>query len=67
MRRFTFPDYKQTIQFVNQVAEVAERLKHHPKMTVSWGEVTIALWTHSESAITDKDYLLAKEIDTLTQ
>lgn len=64
-RSFRFSNYEETMQFVNKVAQTAERLQHHPEMVVKWGEVLVLTWTHSENAITDKDHELTREIDQL--
>jgi 4a-hydroxytetrahydrobiopterin dehydratase len=53
------------IAFVNAVATVANRLDHHPDLTISWNEVTIRTWSHDVGAITDRDGALAREIDAL--
>ena len=36
---------------------------HHPDLEISWGEVKVAISTHSEGGLTDADFELAAEID----
>jgi 4a-hydroxytetrahydrobiopterin dehydratase len=64
-RRFEFDDFKSALSFVNKVGEIAEFANHHPDISFGWGYVEITLFTHSESAITDKDISLANKIDQL--
>lgn len=64
-REFKFKDFKEALDFVNKVGELAEEANHHPDIELSWGKVVINLITHSEGKITEKDYALAKKIDTL--
>ncbi len=65
-RYFSFPDFAEGLQFVIKVGSIAEEQKHHPEITLRWGEVLVLTWTHSELAITDKDLALAKAIDAIS-
>jgi 4a-hydroxytetrahydrobiopterin dehydratase len=37
-RAFTFPDFKQALDFVNRVGAVAEAQGHHPDILLAWGK-----------------------------
>ncbi len=65
VRVFDRGSFNGAIAFVNAVAMVANRLDHHPDITVSWNEVTIRTWSHDVDAVTDRDELLAREIDAI--
>lgn len=62
-KKFTFQAFMPAIRFVNGIAEVAEKIGHHPDITIRYNVVEISLWTHSEGGVTDKDLELAKTID----
>ena len=64
-KSFRFPDFKQTMAFVNKVAELAEEQGHHPDMTVSYGGVTIELMTHAIGGLSENDFILAAKIDEI--
>jgi 4a-hydroxytetrahydrobiopterin dehydratase len=64
-KKFIFENFVDSLKFVNRVGELAENAGHHPDITFSWGYVEISLFTHSENAITDKDYDLAAQIDSI--
>lgn len=64
-REFKFDTYLQSIEFVNQVATIAEELNHHPLIQISWCKVLIKLQTHSKIAITSLDFDLASRLDKL--
>ncbi|MBI1833269.1 MAG: 4a-hydroxytetrahydrobiopterin dehydratase [Candidatus Andersenbacteria bacterium] len=64
-REFTFKDFVQTMAFANKVAEVAEKEGHHPDLHISYGKLTIELWTHKISGLFDNDFILAAKIDEL--
>jgi 4a-hydroxytetrahydrobiopterin dehydratase len=60
---YKFPDFAQALAFVNSVGEVAETQRHHPNIGLTWGQVTIDIWTHSVDGLTEKDFTLAQKLD----
>ena len=62
---FTFPDFKQALDFVNRVGEVAEQQGHHPDILLAWGKAEITLWTHKIDGLTQSDFIMAAKIDQL--
>lgn len=64
-RDFRFKDYRQTIDFVNKVAEIAEAENHHPVLHVFYGKVVVELWTHSIGGLSENDFILAAKINKL--
>lgn len=64
-KSFRFPDFKQTMEFVNKVATIAEEQGHHPDMNVSYGGVTIELMTHAIGGLSENDFILAAKIDEI--
>lgn len=63
---FPFPNFAEALEFVNRVGEIAERLNHHPDITLGWGYAGFFITTHDSGGITDFDFALAKEIDGIT-
>ena len=63
-KRYTFRTFLRAIAFVNSVAYLAEGAGHHPDITINYNKVTLRLVTHSEGGLTDRDFALAKAIDT---
>ena len=64
-RTFTFPDFKQALDFVNRVGGVAEAQGHHPDILLAWGKAEITLWTHKINGLTESDFIMAAKIDGL--
>jgi 4a-hydroxytetrahydrobiopterin dehydratase len=64
-KKFNFKSFMPAIDFVNKVAEAAEKAGHHPDITINYSVVGISLSTHSEGGITEKDFALARQIDQL--
>ena len=64
-RTFVFKDFPASVKFVNAIARVAEKAWHHPDIDIRWNKVTLALTTHDEGGLTEKDFALAKKFDAL--
>ena len=64
-KTFEFNSYLDGIDFVNEVANLAEQENHQPDIEIGYCKVTISLTTHDAGGLTDKDYKLAKLIDDL--
>jgi len=64
-KSFKFPDFRQALAFVNRVGELAEEQGHHPDLTLVWGRVDVAIWTHKIDGLTESDFILAAKIDQL--
>ncbi len=64
-RTFTFPDFKQALDFVNRVGGIAEEQGHHPDILLAWGKAGITLWTHKIDGLTQSDFIMAAKIDQL--
>jgi 4a-hydroxytetrahydrobiopterin dehydratase len=62
-KRYTFRTFLRSIAFVNSVAYLSESHGHHPDITINYNRVTLRLVTHSEGALTDRDFSLAGDID----
>jgi len=62
-RTYSFVDFAQAMAFVNQVAETAEEVDHHPDIDIRYGKVTLALTTHDSGGLTLSDMDLAAVCD----
>lgn len=65
-RDFAFKDFKEAMQFVNKIADLAESEGHHPDIFLhNWRKVKITLMTHKIKGLFDNDFILAVKIDNL--
>jgi 4a-hydroxytetrahydrobiopterin dehydratase len=64
-RKYRTGGWKGTLMVVNTVGHLAEVAWHHPDLTVSFAFVIVKLVTHSAKGITDKDFALAKKIESV--
>jgi|SRR3989344_1860888 len=65
LKHFEFKDFKQAMEFVNKVAEIAEEQGHHPDIVVSYRKVTLSLVTHAISGLSENDFIMAAKINAL--
>ncbi len=66
VRTFEFKDFVEAMKFVTRIAEAAETAWHHPDIDIRWNKVRLALSTHSEGGLTEKDFNLAQQFDSLS-
>jgi 4a-hydroxytetrahydrobiopterin dehydratase len=62
-KEFKFKDFIGAINFVNQVAEIAELENHHPDICIYYNRVCLELWTHAIGGLSENDFILAAKIN----
>lgn len=65
-REFVLLDFVQAMNFVNGVAEVANRLDHHPDIFIYYNKVRLGITTHKAGGLTEEDFALARQLNRLT-
>ncbi len=65
LKEYLFENYRDSMDFVNKVANLAEEEGHHPVMHVFFGRVVIELWTHAIDGLSENDFIMAFKIDGL--
>ncbi len=65
-REFRFADFTGAFTMVTRVAEIAERLDHHPDIEISYNRVVLRCTSHDAGrTVTARDHRLAAEIDAM--
>lgn len=64
-REFRFRNFREALDFVNRVGELAEEQGHHPDINLSWGRVGVEIFTHKINGLTESDFILAAKVDEL--
>ena len=65
-RDFKFKDFKEALEFVNKVGEVAESEGHHPDINLhNWNKVEITLSTHAIKGLTENDFIVAAKLNKI--
>lgn len=62
-KTFRFPDFFQTMAFVNAVAFVAHVSDHHPDMSVSYNRCTVRFNTHDVQGLSVTDFECAAKVE----
>jgi 4a-hydroxytetrahydrobiopterin dehydratase len=65
-RTFEHKDFREALEFVNRVGELAESENHHPDIAINYNKVTLRWWTHTAGGITDRDRELAEKTSALS-
>lgn len=64
-RTFSFKTFKEGIDFVNQVANLAEQEQHHPDIHIRYRKVTLELTTHAIKGLSENDFIMASKVDVM--
>jgi len=67
VKTYELPTFLAAIAFVVDIAERAEAANHHPDLDIRYRKVRVALSTHDEGGISEKDVALATEIEPLAE
>lgn len=62
---FTFKSYKDSVDFSNKVASLADDEDHHPQIVLEWGKVTVIWWSHKIEGLHKNDFICAAKTDKL--
>jgi 4a-hydroxytetrahydrobiopterin dehydratase len=65
-RELRFKNFRQALEFVNRVGELAEEQAHHPDIDFGWGRAGVTIFTHKIDGLTESDFILAAKVDRLT-
>jgi 4a-hydroxytetrahydrobiopterin dehydratase len=66
-RKYKTSGWKGTLMVINTVGHLAEAAWHHPDISASYAFVIVKLKNHAAKGITDKDFILAKKIESVVQ
>jgi 4a-hydroxytetrahydrobiopterin dehydratase len=64
-KTFRFPDYHETMAFVNATAWISHREGHHPDLAVGYNECRVSYSTHAIGGLSENDFICAAKIDAL--
>jgi len=65
-RKWTVKNFVAGMQFLNEVAEIAEQEQHHPDIHLTgYRNVKIQLSTHAIGGLSENDFILAAKINDL--
>ncbi len=62
-KHYAFRNFKEGLAFINVVGHIAEEEGHHPNIFLSWGKVSLQIWTHKVDGLTENDFILAAKVE----
>src|SRR5437660_7867449 len=64
-RTFRFRNFREALDFVGRVGELAEAEGHHPDINFGWGYATVSLQTKKIKGLHENDFIMASKIDRI--
>jgi len=64
-KKFSFNNFLNSQDFVNQVGKISEEEGHHPDINFGWGYAEIKITTHAINGLSENDFILAAKIDKI--
>lgn len=62
---YSFEDFRDALEFTNEIGELAEEEWHHPDIHLQWGEVRVEMWTHKIDGLHQADFVMAARMDRI--
>ena len=66
-KEYKFNFYREVLDFVGNVGNIAEEQGHHPEMHVGFRTAKLTVWTHKIDGLTESDFIFAAKADKLIQ
>lgn len=60
---YKFDNWEDSVAFMNDVADIAHEQDHHPDVLLTFGKVTVTIWTHKIDGLTESDFVFAAKVD----
>lgn len=64
-RKFRFVEYLNGLEFVQRVAELSEKMNHHPFISIDYKLVTLKITSWHAKGLTELDFELVKKYDAI--
>jgi 4a-hydroxytetrahydrobiopterin dehydratase len=67
-RQLSFKNFLRAMDFLNQLAQVAEQENHHPDFCLQgWNKVSLSLSTHAIGGLSRNDFIMAARLDDVAK
>ena len=66
IKTFSFKAYMKSIDFIREIAVLAEQKNHHPDIFIGWCKVDISITSHDLGGVTTNCVNLALGIDSIS-
>ena len=65
-RSFTFKNFKEALDFVARIGNLAEKEGHHPDISFGWGSAKISWQTKKIKGLHENDFIMAAKTNELS-
>src|SRR5882672_11697294 len=65
-RTFTFRNFKEAMDFVAEIGNLAESEGHHPEITFGWGRAKVSWETRKIHGLHENDFIMAAKTNRLS-
>ena len=62
-RVFIFKTFRESIEFIMRIADIAEKENHYPEIHIKYAQVMLELTTEKVNGLSEIDFDLARQID----
>ena len=59
-KEYTFKNYMDSIRFIQDLAQEAEKNNHHPDMAVGWCKIKVSFTSHDKGGVTEECIAMAR-------
>lgn len=63
VKSYAFDDFAGALAFVAKIGAISEEQAHHPDVYLTWGKVSVEVWTHKIDGLSESDFILAAKFD----
>lgn len=67
VNKLVFTSFNKSFSFATQVALLAEKINHHPKIEIDFKKMRLELWTFDIVGLSQDDLVLLENIEDLAQ
>lgn len=64
-RDYDFKNFRQALDFTVKIGEMSEEEGHHSEIVLTWGKVSVTVYTHAIDGLSDNDFIWAAKADQL--
>ena len=64
-RQFTFRNFIKPMELAILIVGVSEQQRHHPRIMVEWGKLTVSWSTYAIGGLHRNDFIMASKTDSL--
>jgi 4a-hydroxytetrahydrobiopterin dehydratase len=64
-RTWKLPDFASALALGVKLGMLAEKVDHHPDLMISWGKLSVELWTHTVNGLSEADFIWAARAERI--